>query len=124
MLKILSLGITIIVSTASFIFCNHSIAFIILLFPSKEKGLVTTPTVKIPISLAAAAITGAAQVQVPPPIPAVTNTISVSCKAFLISSIFSSAALLQISGLAPAPNHLVILKPIFIFLSAKLLAKT
>ena len=37
------------------------------------KGLVTTPTVRIPISFAAPAITGAAPVPVPPPIPQVTK---------------------------------------------------
>ena len=45
--------------------------------PSKAKGLVTTPTTKMPISLAICATTGAAPVPVPPPIPAVTNNISV-----------------------------------------------
>ena len=38
---------------------------------------VTTPTVNIPLSLAASAITGAAPVPVPPPMPAVTNNICV-----------------------------------------------
>ena len=41
--------------------------------PSKSNGLVTTPTVKMPSSRAARAITGAAPVPVPPPMPAVTN---------------------------------------------------
>ena len=45
--------------------------------PSKLNGVVTTPTVKMPISLAISATTGAAPVPVPPPIPAVTNTMSV-----------------------------------------------
>src|SRR5438046_2986747 len=39
--------------------------------PSNEKGLVTTATVRMPISLATSATTGAAPVPVPPPIPAV-----------------------------------------------------
>jgi hypothetical protein len=43
-------------------------------WPSKWNGLVTTPTVRMPSSLAARAITGAAPVPVPPPMPAVTNT--------------------------------------------------
>ena len=43
--------------------------------PSKWNGLVTTPTVRMPISRAALAMTGAAPVPVPPPMPAVTNTI-------------------------------------------------
>ena len=42
--------------------------------PSKWNGLVTTPTVRMPISLAQRATTGAAPVPVPPPMPAVTNT--------------------------------------------------
>ena len=41
--------------------------------PSKSNGLVTTPTVKMPCSRAARAITGAAPVPVPPPMPAVTK---------------------------------------------------
>ena len=36
-----------------------------------------TPTVSMPLSLAASAMTGAAPVPVPPPIPAVTNNICV-----------------------------------------------
>ena len=46
-----------------------------LLAPSKSNGLLTTPTVKIPISFAICATIGAAPVPVPPPIPAVMNTI-------------------------------------------------
>ena len=42
--------------------------------PSNWNGLVTTPTVRMPISRAARAMTGAAPVPVPPPMPAVTNT--------------------------------------------------
>ncbi len=42
--------------------------------PSNVKGLVTTPTVRMPCSRAARAITGAAPVPVPPPMPAVMNT--------------------------------------------------
>ena len=44
--------------------------------PSKRKGLVTTPTVSAPSSLAISATTGAAPVPVPPPMPAVTKTMS------------------------------------------------
>ena len=43
-------------------------------WPSKWNGLVTTPTVRIFISRAVLAMTGAAPVPVPPPMPAVTNT--------------------------------------------------
>ena len=42
--------------------------------PSKSKGLVTTPTVRMPRSRAMRAITGAAPVPVPPPMPAVMKT--------------------------------------------------
>ena len=58
-------------------FCNSiipSLALFIFLFPSISKGFVTTPTVKIPKSLAIRATTGVAPVPVPPPIPAVRNT--------------------------------------------------
>ena len=41
--------------------------------PSKWKGLVTTPTVRMPCSRAARAMIGAAPVPVPPPMPAVTK---------------------------------------------------
>ena len=43
-------------------------------WPSKWNGLVTTPTVRMPMSRAVLAMTGAAPVPVPPPMPAVTNT--------------------------------------------------
>ena len=43
-------------------------------WPSNWNGLVTTPTVRMPCSRAARAMTGAAPVPVPPPMPAVTKT--------------------------------------------------
>jgi len=101
------------VSTDCFIFSIPSIALANLLFHSNENGLVTTPTVKIPISLAIAPITGAAPVPVPHHIPAVMNSISVPVSILLISSADSSAALRPFSGFAPAPSHLVTLIPIF-----------
>ncbi len=108
----LSLGMVTKVST---LFLKLSIpisACNILLLPSKGKGLVTTPTVKIPRDLAISATTGAAPVPVPPPIPAVINTISAPLIASDISSLLSSAAFCPISGLAPAPKPLVNLSPI------------
>ena len=61
--------------------------------PSNKNGLVTTAMVKIPNSfLAISAMMGAAPVQVPPPIPPVIKTISVSSKTSLILSRDSSAA--------------------------------
>ena len=120
----MSFGITIRVSTTSFIFFNPSSALVALFFPSKLKGLVTIPTVRIPISLAILATTGAAPVPVPPPIPAVINTISVSCNTDLIFISSSSADFLPISGFAPAPSPLVILSPIFTFFWARFVAKS
>ena len=72
--------------------------------PSKSKGLVTTPTVRMPISLATRAITGAAPVPVPPPIPAVMNSMCAPSMAARMSSIASSAASRPFSGLLPAPK--------------------
>jgi len=77
-LKILSLGITIKVSTASFIFVIHSSALASLLLHSKLNGFVMIATVNIPIAFAMFAITGAAPVHVHPHIPQVMKTISVS----------------------------------------------
>ena len=90
----------------------------ILLLPSKANGLVTIPIVKTPFSRAIWATTGAAPVPVPPPIPAVINTISVPFNASAISSRFSSAAFWPISGLEPAPLPWVIFSPIWIFCAA------
>ena len=61
-------------------------------------------TVKIPISFAAFAMTGAAPVPVPPPIPAAINNISLPAITSLIISIDSSAALLPTFGSPPAPK--------------------
>ena len=108
----LSLGITIRVSTFSLIRSIPFKAFTIRAFASKRKGFVTTPTVKMPISFASLATTGAAPVPVPPPIPQVTNTISAPFRAAEISSVLSSAAFSPISGLAPAPSPLVSFSPI------------
>ena len=44
--------------------------------PSISKGRVTTATVRMPSSLASCATTGAAPVPVPPPMPAVMNSMS------------------------------------------------
>ena len=83
----------------------------ILRLPSKEKGLVTMPTVRMPRSCATSATTGAAPVPVPPPMPAVIKTIWEPLRAFAISSLLSSAARWPISGSAPAPRPLVSLEP-------------
>ena len=60
--------------------------------PSKWNGLVTTPMVRMPCSRAAAAMTGAAPVPVPPPMPAVTNTMLAPSSNCRISGNASSAA--------------------------------
>ena len=108
----LSFGITISVSTLSFKRSIPESALTIRVFASNLNGLVTTPTVRIPCSLAILATTGAAPVPVPPPIPQVTKTISAPLTAFSRSSAFSSAAFSPISGCAPAPSPLVSFSPI------------
>ncbi len=73
--------------------------------PSNPNGRVTTPTVSALISFfAISAMTGAAPEPVPPPSPAVTNTMSAPFSASLISSRLSLAAPRPVSGFAPAPS--------------------
>ena len=72
--------------------------------PSQSNGLVTTPTVRMPISLATRAITGAAPVPVPPPMPAVMNSMCAPAIASRMLSTASSAALAALLGLLPAPR--------------------
>jgi hypothetical protein len=123
-LNILSFGITISVSTASFIFVIPSSAFTVLFLPSNQNGFVTTPIVNIPISLAIFAITGPAHVQVQPQVQSVMKTMSVSCNIFLISPSLSSADFLHISGFAPAHKPLVKFNPIFSLFSDRLHARS
>ena len=115
-----SLGITIKVSTALFKASIPSMAFFMRCLASKRKGLVTTPTVRIPISFAILAIIGAAPVPVPPPIPQVTKTMSAPCNAAVMSSALSSAALVPISGFPPHPSPLVNFSPMVIAVEALL----
>ena len=62
-------------------------------------------TVRISKSLAAFAMTGAAPVPVPPPIPALMKTILVlHSKTSTTSLMFSSAAIRPFKGQAPAPR--------------------
>jgi cell division protein FtsZ len=79
--------------------------------PSKAKGLVHTPTVRMPRSRAALAMTGAAPVPVPPPMPAAMKHMCAPSSAAMISSSVSSAAARPISGRDPAPSPWVILRP-------------
>ncbi len=88
--------------------------------PSQSNGLVTTPTVRMPICLAMCATTGAAPVPVPPPMPAVTKTMSQPSSAASISRADSCAASAPTDGRAPAPNPLVSSRPIWILVLAGL----
>ena len=85
---------------------------------SNLNGVVTTPTTRTFISLAASAITGAAPVPVPPPMPAVTKSISAPAINSLIFSRLSLAALVPTWGFAPAPSPLVKFSPNMILLGA------
>ena len=100
-----SLLITRSASTCFAISSTPSRAWSIFFGPSKRKGIVTIPTVRIPISLLSRAMTGAAPVPVPPPIPAVINVIFVPSSSMrLISSMLSIAASRARSGRLPAPR--------------------
>ncbi len=79
--------------------------------PSLLNGRVTTATVRIPRSRAAWAMIGAAPVPVPPPMPAVRNTMSVCSSTPSTVSRSSRAALRPTSGSEPAPRPLVMLEP-------------
>ena len=92
------------VSTCSRSSLIPSIAKLPRLLPSKPNGRVTTATVKAPRPFAIRAITGAAPVPEPPPIPAVIKTISAPVRASVNTSSLSSAALRPISGCPPAPR--------------------
>ena len=106
-----SLGMTMVVSTESISSEMPRSACCIRRLPSKANGLVTTATVRAPISLASEAMIGAAPVPVPPPRPAVTKTMSEPSSASMILSESSSAALRPTSGFAPAPKPFVNLTP-------------
>ncbi|VUF12935.1 hypothetical protein MTDSW087_02630 [Methylobacterium dankookense] len=86
--------------------------------PSNWNGFVTTPTVRMPMSRAARAMTGAAPVPVPPPMPAVMKHMWAPESWSRISSITSSAAAEPTSGCEPAPSPCVTLRPIWITRSA------
>ena len=80
-------------------------AWPLLLGPSKLKGVVTIPTVRIPRSWQILAMMGAPPVPVPPPMPAHTKAILVlTSKILLISSRDSSVAWRPMEGFAPAPS--------------------
>ena len=73
----------------------------------------------MPSSFATLAITGAAPVPVPPPIPAVMKSIFVPSSLSIISCLVSSAEDLPISGWEPAPSPFVIWTPSCILLSLR-----
>ena len=106
-----SLGMTIRLSTCISRLAMPCSARPIFRLPSKAKGLVTMPTVRMPRSWATSATTGAAPVPVPPPMPAVIKTICAPFRTLAISSLLSSAARWPTSGSAPAPRPLVSLAP-------------
>ncbi len=88
------------------------------LLPSNANGLVTTPIVSAPRSLAISAMTGAPPEPVPPPRPAVMKTMSESRSASVIFSTSSSAARWPIAASPPAPRPRVILSPMRILWGA------
>jgi len=106
-----SLGITTSVSTFSLSRPMPSIASAARLPPSKPNGRVTTETVNAPISLASPATIGAAPVPVPPPMPAVTKTMSAPCSSSLMRSTDSSAAFSPSFGSPPHPRPRVTFSP-------------
>jgi hypothetical protein len=71
-----SFGTMISVSTAFFSSVMPISACVARLRPSNPNGLVTTPIVSAAMSRAISAMTGAPPVPVPPPSPAVMNTMS------------------------------------------------
>ena len=90
--------------------------------PSKPNGRVTTPMVSAPSALAISAMTGAAPVPVPPPLPAVMNTMSAPLSTSSISSRCSSAAWRPTSGSLPAPRPRVSSRPMSSLTSASLIS--
>ncbi len=113
-----SFGIVIRVSTWALSSSAARSAMSLRLAPSKANGLVTTPIVSAPLSLAIWATTGAAPEPVPPPSPAVMKTMSESTRACPIFSESSSAARCPIAASPPAPSPRVILSPIRILWGA------
>ena len=109
---ILSFGMMMSVSTYFLRFSSPFIVLSMRFLPSKLKGSVTIAMVRIFKSRAILAMTGAAPVPVPPPMPAVMNRRSVSLIASVRTSLLSSAAALPTSGSAPAPRPFVKAEPI------------
>ena len=100
-----SFGTTINASTTSRSASTPSSASFRRRMPSKVNGSDTTPTVNAPAALALWPITPEAPVPVPPPIPAVMNTMSAPATNASISSMTLSAARIPTSGFPPAPSR-------------------
>ena len=107
-------GTTITESAASRSSSRPSSATVERRCPSKSNGRVTTAIVSAPRSFACEAMSGAAPVPVPPPIPAVMKTMFAFSTIVCRSSLSSSAAFRPTSGLAPDPKPSVVLRPIVI----------
>ena len=72
--------------------------------PSKTNGLVTTPTSGAQLLRHAAPTTGAAPVPVPPPMPAVMNTMSAPLEVLAQALDVLQRRRAPTSGLPPAPS--------------------
>ena len=77
--------------------------------PSKENGSVTTPTVSAPFLRAISATVADAPVPVPPPIPAVMNTMSELSRRSAMFWRLSFTARLPTSGRPPDPMPFTVL---------------
>ena len=107
-----SFSIIIIESTSFSRAAKPTLAFRVRSSPSQPKGTVTMPMVRMPWLRHILATSGAAPVPVPPPMPAVINTILVLPSIMArISSSLSMAASLPRSGTAPAPKPSDAVKP-------------
>src|SRR5450830_324302 len=106
-----SLGMAIIASTRSLSIWSPCSAVFQRCLPSKVKGRVTTPTTSDRFLRAISAITGEAPVPVPPPMPAVMNTMSAPARVSSSMSRLISAARSPTMGLPPAPNRFIALPP-------------
>src|SRR5450759_1344529 len=81
-------------------------------------------TTSAPASDASRATTGAAPVPVPPPMPAVTKTMSEPVRTCVILSASSSAALRPTSGFDPAPMPRDVVRPSCSFVEARFTRST
>ncbi len=113
-----SFGIVMSASTCALSSSADFSATSLRLLPSNANGLVTTPIVRAPASLAIWATTGAAPDPVPPPSPAVMNTMSESASAAAIFSESSSADRWPNCESPPAPSPRVTLSPMRILWGA------